>query len=306
VGSDKRLKPSPIAGMIGLTSGAIFGIALTGLYLASTGYQLAVIQQHLNEQVQKHTTVRELVNDPRFKRIMSGDDATTKLILASASSLENESSPGDLESSFANLEKRKNSVDAINTPSLEQVVSGYHSWQMSKQSAAQAAQHLADLTSDRIKMLDQYKLLIEDVQTIFQTKVADPNEVEAEINIDDPFNLYSKGLLAGIPRVRGVPDDIKDEHQVLALLKQPVDTAEPPSVKVERIRQTMVELSARYDQISEQVDQAEEEAKSLAERTDELKSELRLSLFNLLAESHRSGLDNGAIRVYQEVRRLGA
>ena len=293
-----------------MVSGLLFAASLGCLYFAASGYQIAVIQDQLISQVQKQAAVQDLVSDPRFKQILSSDDAATKLILASATSLEDEQNSEGQVSAFSDFEKRKMTV-ANNSASAElfdHVINDYRTWQTAKQTLTGAQAALSGIAIEKEQVAAGYKLLVEDVEALFQTKPHAAAEsaapaIEAANDTEDesPFNIYRTGLLAGIPRVAGVPDDITDQNDIVSLLRQPVDQAEPPSVKVERFRSQMADLSAKYNEISARKDKVTEQIEALDTQTDSLRSNLRTDLFRLLSASHRSRLDNGALRVYQEI-----
>ena len=308
MGRHRHLKPSRFAGLLGLASGMLFLSFLFCLYFASAGYQISVIQEQLLSQVQKQSSVRELINDPRFKTMLTGGDSTTKLILASASSLEDDASSADLESAFNNLDQNKAAFgrDQRGAKLLDTILANYRSWQTARQELSGTQARLTSINADRDKLIAEYKMVIEDVEAIFETKDGEAAADKAQLDPEDPFNLYGKGLLAGIPRVRGVPDDLNDEGQIAGLLRQPVDQSEPPSTKVERIRQTMAEISAKYDKVLTDADEAEDLAKAAEKKAAGLKSRLKVDLFSLLAFCRRTGLDNGSLRMYQEISRLWA
>ena len=292
-----------------MVSGLLFAASLGCLYFAASGYQIAVIQEQLISQVQKQAAVQDLVNDPRFKKFLTGDDAATKLILASATSLEDEQNSEGQVSAFSDFEKRKVSVanNSATAEMFDHIVNDYRIWQKTKQDLTAAQSALNGTAAEIEQVTASYKLLVEDVETVFQTK---PHAADAPAasNQDDaggesPFNVYQSGLLAGIPRVAGISDNITDQDGIVSLLRQPVDQTEPPSVKVERFRSEMAGLSAKYDEISARQDKLTDQIEALDTLTDSLRSDLRTDLFLLLSAAHRTQLDNSALKVYQELSR---
>ncbi len=64
----------------------------------------------------------------------------------------------------------------------------------------------------------------------------------------------------------------------------------------------MSEISAKFDEAADKFNKLEEQAEALDRQAVELKSSLRTDLILLLAASRRTGLDNGALKVYQQIR----
>ena len=121
----------------------------------------------------------------------------------------------------------------------------------------QTEQLIEDLESKRDSLFDRFDLIAEDFGDFFSL-AADPGE-EYE---GDGFYLYENGVLAGLPRLKRLRDDIVDAPTLKKTLRsvggrvniKGANPAQQFSGKLEKIRQAVNALSAELDGLDAKLD----------------------------------------------------